>query len=272
MKRLRKAYKSRGDDVTLSRFVKEPGPSQLTLLHSPRALSPRGRKRLESRPEVVQSRTRFPKSVVRPEDQRNVLVTGHSNAKLGRDVRKGRLFRGYWIFALSLEERATCPRSCHHFATCYGNHMPYAKRIAHANRPALQRAIERDLHHELSHRGRAGVLVRLHALGDFFNVGYVAFWLSMLALHDRLAVYGYTAHSPESAIGRAITLGKELYGRRFAIRWSNGKGDEDCAVPITRVDEPVNAIVCPEQTGRTTACATCGLCWETTRNIAFVEH
>lgn len=48
--------------------------------------------------------------------------------------------------------------------------------------------------------------------------------------------------------------------------------DEDCAIPVRAVDEAVNAIVCPEQTGATTGCGTCGLCWGAARNIAFLEH
>ena len=48
-------------------------------------------------------------------------------------------------------------------------------------------------------------------------------------------------------------------------------GDDEHAFLVAE-DEQVNAIVCPEQTGATRACATCALCWGTTRNIAFVEH
>jgi hypothetical protein len=39
----------------------------------------------------------------------SLLVSGHSNIKIGRDVRKAR-FRGYWIYTLSLEERKDVPR------------------------------------------------------------------------------------------------------------------------------------------------------------------
>ena len=270
---IRKAFASKGDDTTLTRFVKvvnkgrkhDPQP---VLLDSPRIVAPR----LLNRPAIAAGRSIFHAKGVKPvAAMRNVLVSGHSNVKIGRDVRKGPL-RGYWIYTLSLEERATCPRSCHHWATCYGNGMPYAKRVDHRDRKALEAAIEADIRRLLAVRGRRGILVRLHALGDFFDPAYVEFWQSMLALHDRMAVYGYTAWSPDSPIGAQIAHAKSLYGDRFAIRWSNGGRDEDCTVPVRSVDEAVNAIVCPEQTGATAACATCGLCWGTRRNIAFLEH
>src|SRR5690606_30972652 len=119
----------------------------------------------------------------------------------------------------------------------------------------------------------AGILVRLHALGDFYSVGYVAFWDAMLRMHPRLAVFGYTAWAPGSEIGDAIQLLKDRHGRRFAIRWSNGAGDEDAALPIiAEADRPANAFICPEQTGKVDGCGKCGLCWATSKNVAFLEH
>lgn len=270
--RVRKAYASRGDDATLSRWVKagkpQPGATQAELLASPRAVSPA----LLRKPWGVEGRSKFWRGGVHdPWLAPHVLVSGHSNIKIGRDVRKGWL-RGYWIYTLTLEEQATCPRACHHWATCYGNNMPYARRFDHRRDAQLKIAIDRDVERLLAVKGRAGILVRLHALGDFFDPKYVAFWSGLLDRHPRLAVYGYTAWAPDNPVGAAIAAAKARHGRRFAIRWSNGGGDEDCTVPIQAVDAPVNAVVCPEQTGATTACATCGLCWGTKRNIAFVEH
>lgn len=272
MTHVRKAYASKGDDATLSRFVKVKGkqdPAQPLLLDTPRAISPR----LANRPSVRQGRSLFHAKGVSAPGERggNVLVSGHSNVKIGRDVRKGRL-RGYWIYTLTLEERATCPRSCHHWATCYGNNMPYAKRISHRESGALQVAVRADVERLLAIKGRVGILVRLHALGDFYSAPYVRFWSAMLREFPRLSVYGYTAWSRRSDIGRAVAAAKAEHGQRFAIRWSNGGEASDCTVPIRTVDEAVNAVVCPEQTGRTAACATCALCWGTTRNIAFLEH
>lgn len=271
--RVRKAVASEGDDATLSRWVKTNAPKpprQIDLLDTERAVSPA----LLRRPEVVAGRSRFArKGVYLPDELPHALVSGHNNVKIGRDVRKG-WARGYWIHTLTLEERATCPRSCHHWATCYGNNMPYARRISHADPEALQAVIEADVERLLGVRDRVGILVRLHALGDFFSSEYVAFWGGLLDRHPNLAAYGYTAWLPGTPIGDAIARTKEDYGRRFSIRWSNGEGPFDCAVPVPvrAVDESVNAIVCPEQTGATAACATCGLCWGTDRNVAFIEH
>lgn len=269
--RVRKAYASKGDDVTLSRWVKvgKPNPpTQATLLHSPRVVSPAA----SARGFVAAGRSKFhAKGVRAPDALPHVLVSGHSNVKIGRDVRKG-WARRYWLYTLTLEERATCPRTCHHWATCYGNNMPYASRVDHRDPAALQAAIAADVERLLAVKGRVGLMVRLHALGDFFDREYVGFWSLLLYAHPRLAVYGYTAWAPDSEIGAAIVGAKAAHGRRFAVRWSNGAGDTDCALPIQAVDQPVNAIVCPEQTGATTACATCGLCWGTPRNVAFIEH
>lgn len=200
-------------------------------------------------------------------------MSGHNNVKIGRDVRKGKLFRGYWIFTVTLEERATCPRSCFHWTTCYGNNMPWAKRLDHRDPAALQAALAAEIDREVHRKGRKGVLVRLHALGDFFSEEYVGFWYAMLATYPTLAVFGYTAHDPFSDIGRCIDRTKRQFGRRFAIRWSNGFAPIDSALPIQHEsDVPKGAFVCPEQTGKTTCCATCGLCWNTSKNVAFVEH
>ena len=265
----RKAYASRGDDTTLSRWVKiKRGAAQLDLLATPRAVSPK----LQSKPWVLAGRSKFHRKGVRaPDSAPHVLVSGHSNAKIGRDVRKGWL-RGYWIYTLTLEERATCPRACHHWPTCYGNNMPFARRIDHRDPEALKAAVTADLEGLLGTRGRVGILVRLHALGDFFDPAYVQFWADALDRHPRLAVYGYTAWPPGSPIGKAITAVKARFGRRFAVRWSNGGLPSDCTLPTTGLDVPVTATVCPEQTGAAAACATCGLCWNSTRNIAFLEH
>lgn len=238
----------------------------------------RFRKNQNARPQHVApmppdaSGTRFKKSLVSVSDAGRLLVSGHNSMKLGRDVRKGK-FRGYWIYSLSFEERATCPSSCHHWTTCYGNAMPFAKRIDHRDPGLLMMRLEEEIRHLLSVRGREGILIRLHALGDFFPPEYVRFWANMLALHDRLAIWGYTAHLPTSEIGFAIWSIKQIYGRRFAIRWSNGITSTNSTVPAPKGTAQVEgAFICPEQTGKTLACATCGACWSTNKNVAFLDH
>jgi hypothetical protein len=270
--RVRKAYASKGDDCTLSRFVKVKGerpvdrkPHQLWLSGTKNDSIRRGRSLF------------YRKGVKTVAELGHVFVSGHNNVKIGRDVRKGKLFRGYWIYTLSLEERNTCPRTCRHWDDCYGNNMPYAKRVKHG--PELEHQIEVEIGKLMANkvwalRGLAtGILIRLHALGDFYSADYVALWSRLLDRFPKLAVYGYTAHKPDSAIGVAIAAAKAKHGRRFAIRWSDGQGEEDCTVSIhSEADCPPNAFVCPEQTWKTAACATCGLCWNSNRNVAFLDH
>lgn len=193
--------------------------------------------------------------------------------KLGNDVRKGSIFRGYHIFSLSLEERATCPGTCPHWTDCYGNNMHLAKRIDHSDEDLLLARITEEICTEISRRGRVGILVRLHTLGDFYSPRYVRFWSDLLDRLPSLACYGYTARRSCSAIGQAIAQTKLRHGRRFAIRWSDETEGDDRAIGIGSPEDcPDDAFVCPEQTGRTRACATCAACWQTTRNVAFLPH
>jgi hypothetical protein len=196
-----------------------------------------------------------------------MLSSGHNSVKIGRDVRKPK-FWGYYIFSLSLEERKTCPSSCLHWRSCYGNNMPLAKRIDHTGRRFLE-LLESEIK-ALMRKPWPGVLIRLHMLGDFYSLEYVDFWRRMLEQYPRLAIYGYTAHTPASDIGRHITT---IIGERAMIRFSNGNLPDMSTVSIKdRSDRPANAFVCPEQTEQTACCATCGLCWTTRKNVAFLEH
>jgi len=265
MKQLSNARKSRPGE-TLTRWVKEPGRG--TSGRAP-VLASEG-----------ETGTMFPTRVVRPggSKQANPLVSGHSNIKIGRDVRIGR-FKGYWIYSLSLEERATCPTTCNHWRGCYGNNMPFAVRYSHHDQVRLWTTIEAQLARLVSVRHRRGILVRLHALGDFYSPEYVWFWRRMLDRFPTLAIWGYTARQYGDPIHAAIMLAKTAYGDRFRVRWSDGGGATDCTVSITEAaDCPSDAFLCPEQQGRTKAngdpviCATCGACWASDKNVAFVGH
>lgn len=263
----RKAYAGLGDDTTFSRFVKVPhdGPaghpkaSQLKL--------PGFGGSIEAGRSVFHNRGVKPVGAFK-----RLLVSGHANVKIGNDVRLGEHHLGYRIYTLTFEERATCPTSCLHWRTCYGNNMPFAKRISHREPRELERRLEAEIQ-DLLRKPWPGILVRLHALGDFFDEQYVDFWANMLATYDRLAVYGYTARRPSDPIGAAVLDAKRQFGRRFAVRWSDGGEAEDCTVSIRPGDpKPAGAFICPEQTGRVAGCGKCGLCWNKTHNVAFVEH
>jgi len=246
------------DDTTLTRWVKEPGRHKSGRPAAPMPAAATG--------------TRFPSRVIAPSDMAGLLVSGHSNVKIGRDVRKGHL-KGYWIYTLSLEERATCPRSCEHWQDCYGNNMPFAKRIDHTAEDFLPR-LEAEIAKLCHTRRKTGALVRLHALGDFYSTEYVEFWRRMLDTYSNLAVFGYTARRwYDDPIGQAVFHTRIAYAERFMVRSSAGGEEFMSTVSITDPTScPSDAFVCPEQTGQTRCCATCGACWGTTKNVAFLAH
>ena len=264
MSHYRLASKAAGDDITLTRYIRVGRAD-----HTPRQSSPRipGL----ALPFVEQARTKFASAVKVPSSLKNLLVSGHSNVKIGRDVRKG-LFKGYWIYTLSLQERATCPSTCRHWQDCYGNNMPFAKRVRHDD-PDFLPLLEAEIDKLCHQRRRTGVLIRLHALGDFFHPAYVDFWGSQLRRHANLAIYGYTAHPWHSTIGQRLELLHNEFGNRAMIRNSDGERAVMSTVSIVDAESrPSNAFQCPEQTGQTRCCATCGACWSTTKNVAFLAH
>ncbi len=233
-------------------------------------------------PALTENRTLFPRTVVEvtasaPE---RLLVSGRNNVKLGDTVAKGRL-AGFALYGLSLEERATCPASCAVRDVCYGNGMHLARRHRIGDRAVFQDRIEDEVR-SLLREHRAGVLVRLHVLGDFPSPEYVAFWDGMLANNPRLACYGYTHRATTAnggdAIGDAIAEAKAAHPDRFRIRWSSPVPVPDGAVVIDRMPEGKRVpegIVCPAQTDATACCSSCGLCWEPAASgdsIAFIKH
>jgi hypothetical protein len=218
-------------------------------------------------PASAEARTLFPSRVFDQATLPRLLIGGHNAAKIGKTVRKGR-WRGFPIYTLTLEERATCPRTCEQWASCYGNNMHMARRIRHG------RAFEGRLWNELAakqaeHPG--GFVVRLHVLGDFYSADYAELWAEALEAFPALHVFGYTAHAPESEIGTVI---RELLGYRadrFAIRFSGLDADEHGSVVVDAAVETEH-LICPAQSGKTECCATCALCWQSTRTIAFLRH
>ena len=179
-------------------------------------------------PAVIEGRTIFPSRVFDPADVGRVLIPGENSRKIGGRVTKG-LWKGSRIFTLSLEERASCPRSCTHWRTCYLNHMPFTKRLRHG--PTLVARIEQELV-ELTERHPEGVVIRAHISGDFWSTSYVRQWARWLRRFSNLRVFGYTAHPPRSRIGSEIKAVTDRYWSRFAIRFSNSTLDTRAANTI----------------------------------------
>lgn len=234
-------------------------------------------------PAVVEGRTLFPTTVVDPSSASRVLVSGANQRKLGDRVTKGP-WAGMPIYALTLEERATCPASCHHWSTCYGNGMQLARR----NRagPDLERLLDTELR-ILSMQHPDGFVVRLHVLGDFYSTDYVDLWAGWLTEFPQLRVFGYTAWPGTTVIGGAIIKLRARMWDRFAIRTSVPADailakdqmihGDPLATTIKRVAEgkQPEGIVCPAQTHPGVCCGSCGLCWsEAAREtpIVFMVH
>ena len=222
---------------------------------------------------LKEGRTIHQHAIVDVDDPRRLFTSGGGNRKVGAFVSKGE-WRGMPIFLLTLEERATCPRSCAQWDTCYGNATPFARRWTHG--PELERRLEKDLA-ELMLRHPGGAVVRLHQLGDFYSVAYVKLWERWLDRYPALRVYGYTARRKHSPIGQAILALTLVRWNRFAIRFSSCHGPESASVIWHLPDGPTvrGGIVCPEQLGKTSSCGSCALCWAAGargREIVFIGH
>ncbi len=162
--------------------------------------------------------------------------------------------------------------------------MPFAKRIDPSSKTFLPR-LSQEID-ELMRKHRGKVLIRLHALGDFYSTRYVQFWSDQLRKHPTLHLFGYTARKRGTEIGDAVFVATMAWDRRFMVRVSDGGEPEMCTVSIGgRDDAPAGSVICPEQLGvehkrinpKTGApyamlCATCGICWSTPTNVAFMEH
>gem|GEM_PF-5460147 len=157
-------------------------------------------------PQVLASadstRTIFPDRVFTPDGEELVLKDGCNNSKIGGDVLVGWL-KGAYIATLTLEERATCPRSCLMWRGCYGNSMHFARRWTAG--PDLERQIVDEVTMACAKNER--VLIRLHVLGDFYSIDYLQMWADLLDEHENLFIFGFTAHLPDTKLG-AVCAGQ----------------------------------------------------------------
>lgn len=221
-------------------------------------------------PAAVGAHTVYPLTVREPGDEA-VMKSGQNSRKIGAVVTKGK-WVGMPVFTLTLEERATCPTTCGEWASCFGNKMHLARRFRHG--PDLLRALYNQLEAlDLIYPG--GFVVRLHVLGDFYSAAYAAKWVSWLDEFPALRVFGYTAHPPESEIGRVLEAASHCRWDRFAIRFSgSGAPERSTMVVAHEALAPSGSIVCPAQTvaGAHLACGSCSLCWASKKPVTFVRH
>lgn len=236
-------------------------------------------------PAMVGNRTLFPSTVVAVDDnfEDRLLVSDVNSRKLGKTVEKGK-FKGYEIYSLTLEERATCPSDCNMRSICYGNSMHLARRHRIDDLAFFATLLEDEIR-EILDGGAPGILIRLHVLGDFPSVEYVNIWKDILEAHPNVAVFGYTHWNFDDPIYDAIDALRTKFKFRFAIRdswldadWSDDPDDLTNIFAAYVIDEiPAGkkfkgVSICPAQTDATACCATCAYCWESDRAVAFIKH
>ena len=229
-------------------------------------------------PAARDGRTLFPSTVNSVAASPRLLVSGANNPKLGGRVSQGHR-TGWPLYHLTLQERASCPRTCANWLHCYGDAMHMARRHDHED-PALIPALEAELS-ALQAAHPRGFVVRLHTLGDFFSVDYVRAWGRFLGQFPALHVFGYTARrltdeDPESrAIAQALMQMAADDWDRWAIRTSHVEPGPMRAIVVEREPSDPAVLLCPAQDHKTASCATCGLCWSRTvahKTIAFKKH
>ena len=222
----------------------------------------------------VKTTTIYPKSIKTPVSHKlKLLKPGSNNKKLGNIV-TAKKWTGKRMFSLTLVERITCPESCHHWDDCYGNNMPFAHRF---NTIGLLHALEDEVA-ALSKKYPEGIVIRLHVLGDFYSISYVAFWERMLELYPNVCIYGYTARWYEP-IQKAIAAMNRKWSNRCVIRYSRNRAyipSEDILRDSWKFAAEESYVgptfTCPEQLGTLPDCASCGACWIANKTVKFLSH
>lgn len=213
-------------------------------------------------PALAYAITIHPKSKRSPLDTA-ILKSVAGNGKMGKGsnvVTKGK-WAGLPMFQMSLEERATCPFDCKQWASCFANNMAFAHRIDHTH-PEFLPKLDSEIA-GLTARYRHGVVIRPHVIGDYFSPEYAQFWMDQVDRHKNLHLFGFTHWARDSAVGQIISRGNE--SDRVWIRFSDQGGEMSANVEG-------EGFQCPEQTGLTESCLTCGACWSTTRAVRFKHH
>lgn len=222
-------------------------------------------------PALTEARTIHTKTRKLPFEGQ-VIKAVANNGKLGKGssvITKGK-WRGMPMFSITLEERATCPSTCMRWAECFGNGMAFAHRFQHG--PDLEDKIKAEVEY-LAKIYPQGFVIRLHILGDFYSQEYVDMWFGLMYKHENLHVFGYTAHK-EGGIANAIYRNRIYFRERWWVRISaNGEGRENGdKIYAAKAGEVKHSVTCPEQTGKTESCLSCGLCWSINTTIGFIDH
>lgn len=220
---------------------------------------------------IVNATTLFPNRIKTPDFSDMLFKSGKNNRKIGSHVTKG-MWAGMPVYTLTLEERATCSSKCGSWHSCYGNHMQWPTRWKAG--PELMRIIPGQIA-TLARKHPGGFVVRLHVLGDFPDYRYVNMWEALMQHTPELNVYGYTRWEKNDPIGRRIAKLNMNFPTRWRIRWSERGGDMGTTTikDTTARGRIAEGIVCPAQTeGDEVSCGSCGLCWNSSEPICFINH
>lgn len=139
--------------------------------------------------------------------------------------------------------------------------MAFAHRIDHTH-PQFYELLGAEIN-VLAKRYRHGFVIRPHVLGEYFSPEYAAFWIEQTALYPNLHIFGFTHWERDSVIGRMIMEWNK--NDRVWVRFSDQGGEMSANVEGEGFD-------CPEQTGKTESCLTCGACWSTVKPVRFKQH
>jgi len=221
-------------------------------------------------PAILEGRTLFPSKVKKVTDDVKLLKLARSNSKMGVNtsiIQKGH-WKGFPAFLLTLEERATCPNTCHHWEDCYGSNMFLAHRFEAGHKLEAKLALELE---ELAQKYPNGFAVRLHVLGDFYSKDYVQFWDSMLQLYPMLHIWGYSAHESGAIYNKLVRV-TERYPDRFWVRISSNNVHDGMEFAVREDYEGPKTFICPQEQGKVADCMSCCACWETHYNVKFLTH
>ena len=217
--------------------------------------------------KAMKTSTIYQKSIKSPIEFQT-LKKGSGNKKLGFKV-TSKKWGGKRLYSLTLVERETCPTSCHHWNDCYGNNMPFAHRFSTIG---LLPKLAEELH-VLNDKHPQGIVIRVHVLGDFMSVEYVKFWETMMLDYPNLCIFGYTGRELNDPIGMAIHMLNLRYSERFVVRFSRNFDSTETGKSFAANESfEGKSFDCPEQTGKVKNCASCGLCWTTTKTVRFLSH
>lgn len=114
--------------------------------------------------------------------------------------------------------------------------------------PDLEWKLEREV--ALLAIDHQSFVVRLHGAGDFYSVAYVELWRRLLARHEGLCVFGYTARADDVIADALRALARDAGWSRFAMRFSNSTFPLRSTVTIESVrQKPADSFVCLSKPG-----------------------